>query len=59
MDLNFTSEKQLKRGKKIWQFSLLNATANNNPYNVYRNTKGEYKALLIPFFPSFSYRKEF
>jgi hypothetical protein len=59
-DLNFTSEKKLKHGKKIWQFSLLNATANNNPYNVYRNTKGQYKAfVLIPLFPSLSYRREF
>jgi len=60
IDLNFTMEKQLKHGKKIWQFSLLNATANDNPYNVYRNTKGKYKAfVLIPFFPSLSYRSEF
>jgi outer membrane receptor protein involved in Fe transport len=60
IDLNFTMEKQLKHGKKIWQFSLLNATANDNPYNVYRNTKGKYKAfVLIPFFPSLSYRREF
>jgi hypothetical protein len=60
IDLNFTMEKNLKHGKKIWQFSLLNATSNNNPYNIYRNDKGIYKAfVLIPFFPSVSYRREF
>lgn len=60
MDLNFTMEKQVKNGKKIWQFSLLNATANDNPYNIYRERDGDYKAfVLIRFFPSVSYRREF
>ena len=58
-DLNFTTEKKMKRGARIWQFSLLNVTGHQNPYNVYRKD-GKYKALiLIPFLPSFSVKREF
>jgi hypothetical protein len=60
MDLNFMTEKKVKSGKKIWQFSLLNVTAKDNPYNVYRDRNGDYKAfILIRFFPSIAYRREF
>jgi hypothetical protein len=59
VDLNFTSEKRLKRGVHIWQLSLLNATGHQNPYHVYRKN-GRYKAfILIPFLPSFSVKWEF
>ena len=58
-DLNFTTEKKLKRGTRIWQVSLLNFTGHQNPYNVYRKND-KYKAfILIPFLPSFSVRWEF
>lgn len=58
-DLNFTMEKKLKKGSRSWQFSLLNATGHENPYNVYRR-QGRYKAfILIPFLPSFSFMREF
>jgi len=58
-DLNFATEKKLKRSTRTWQFSLLNATGHQNPYHIYR--KGDkYKAfLLIPFMPSFSVKREF
>ncbi|MDR0572795.1 MAG: cobalamin receptor, partial [Tannerella sp.] len=58
-DLNFTMEKMMKKGSRSWQFSLLNATGHENPYNVYRK-EGRYKAfVLIPFMPSFSFKREF
>ncbi len=61
MDINFTMEKQLKKGgSRIWQFSFLNLTGHKNPYAVYQNEAGKYKAfLLIPFLPSFSYTRCF
>lgn len=61
LDLNFSMEKKLKNGgRNIWQFSLLNATGHVNPYALYRGEDGHYKAfLLIPFMPSFSYKREF
>jgi len=59
IDLNFTTEKKMKRGARIWQFSLLNATGHQNPYNIYRKNE-KYKAfILIPFLPSFSYTRTF
>jgi hypothetical protein len=58
-DINFTIEKKRKHGSLIWQFSILNVTARNNPYNVYRDGD-RYKAfILIPFLPSFSVKREF
>lgn len=59
MDINYTMEKQMKRGSNIFQISLLNATGNKNPYTVYKE-KGKYKALtLIPFLPSVSFTRKF
>jgi hypothetical protein len=58
-DLNFTMEKRIGKGLRSWQFSLLNVTGHENPYNLYRKN-GRYKAfLLIPFLPSFSFKREF
>ncbi|MDR0394853.1 MAG: TonB-dependent receptor [Tannerella sp.] len=58
-DINFTSEKKRKHGSLIWQFSILNVTARNNPYNIYRDGD-RYKAfILVPFLPSLSVRREF
>ena len=74
VDLNYTMEKKLKRGSRIWQFSILNATAHRNPYIVYyyedymhnpHNNEVSYKKIgykakqLIPFLPSFSYTRVF
>ena len=60
IDLNYTMEKKLKHGSRIWQFSLLNVTGHKNPYSIYRNNSGQYKAfVLIPFMPSFSYTRYF
>jgi hypothetical protein len=60
-DINFTMEKTLKKGGRwVWQLSFLNATGHQNPYTLYKNAKGQYKAfLLIPFMPSFSYTRYF
>jgi hypothetical protein len=60
-DINFTMEKKLKNnGRWVWQLSFLNFTGHINPYTVYQNDKGDYKAfLLIPFMPSFSYTRYF
>ncbi len=35
-DLNFTMEQKMKRGSRVWQFSLLNLTNHTNPYAVYK-----------------------
>jgi hypothetical protein len=60
-DINFTMEKSLKKGGRwVWQLSFLNATGHINPYTVYKNENGRYKAFLfIPFMPSFSYTRYF
>jgi hypothetical protein len=60
-DINFTTEKRLmKGGRTVWQLSFLNVTGHVNPYSIYKNRKGQYKAfLLIPFMPSFSYARYF
>ena len=59
VDLNYSMEKKLKNGSRIWQISLLNATAHRNPYLIYYKDGG-YKAFqLIPFLPSFSYTRKF
>jgi len=58
-DLNFTMEQKLKHGGRIWQFSILNLTARQNPYVIYKKD-GKYKAfILIPFLPSFSFTRTF
>lgn len=64
VDLSYTMEKKLKRGSRVWQFSVLNATAYNNPYMVYQKRTYSksyiYKGIsLIPFLPSFSYKRIF
>lgn len=60
IDLNYTMEKKLKHGSRIWQFSLLNVTGHKKPYSIYQNNSGQYKAfVLIPFMPSFSYTRYF
>jgi len=59
MDVNFTMNQKLKHGSRIWQFSLLNATAHQNPYAIYKKD-GRYKAfMLIPFLPSISVTRKF
>ena len=61
VDLNYSMEKKMKNGTRTWQLSLLNATAHRNPYIVYYNESREtYSAFcLIPFLPSFSYKRTF
>jgi hypothetical protein len=57
-DLNYTCEKKLSKGSRVWQFSLLNATAHQNPYVIYQTTDNKYKAfVLIPIMPSISYTR--
>lgn len=59
VDLNYAMEKKLRKGSRVWQLSIMNATASRNPYLVY-NDNGKYKAfVLIPFLPSFSYVRKF
>lgn len=61
LDLNYVMEKKLKRGSRIWQVSVLNATAHKNPYIVYYYPRSDkFKATtLIPIMPSFSYTRKF
>jgi hypothetical protein len=59
LDLTFTMEQRLKHGSRTWQFSLLNTTAQKNPYAVYKKD-GKYKSfVLIPFLPSLSFVRSF
>ena len=59
VDLNFTMTQKMKRGSRIWQFSLMNATAHENSYAVYKKD-GKYKSfVLIPFLPSVSFTRQF
>lgn len=64
IDLNYSMEKLLKKGgKRVWQFSVLNATNHFNPYIVYikRDSEGVYKKheaqSLIPTIPSVSFKR--
>lgn len=58
-DVNFTTEKKRKHGSLIRQFSILNVTARDNPYNIYRYDD-RYRAFIpVPFLPSFPVRREF
>ena len=64
LDINYTMEKKLKRGSRVWQLSLLNATAHKNPYVVYfkQENNGDSKPTaltLIPILPSVSYTRVF
>lgn len=57
LDLNYSMERKLRNGKRVWQFSILNATNHFNPQMVYID-KGRYVGLsLIPILPSFSYKR--
>ncbi len=62
-DVSYSMERKKKNGTRTWQVSILNATAYNNPYVVYNSsykTKQAYKYItLIPFMPSFSYKRTF
>ncbi len=61
-DLSFIMERQRRSGVRTWQFSILNATNHFNPIMIYpseRSSTGYRAANLIPFMPSFSYRRTF
>lgn len=57
IDINYSFERKLKNGKRVWQLSLLNASNHFNPYMIIiRNDK--YEAIsLIPIMPSFSFKR--
>lgn len=57
LDLNYSMEKKLRNGRRIWQISILNVTNHFNPYMVYiRN--GKYMGTsILPIMPSFSYKR--
>ncbi len=61
VDINYSMEKRLKKGSRIWQLSLLNATAHRNAHYIYYDTtrSKHYAFQLIPFLPSFSYIRRF
>lgn len=59
LDFNYSMEKQLKKGSRIWQLSLLNATGYKNPYIVYKKNSGFVAISIIPILPSFSYIRKF
>jgi hypothetical protein len=58
-DVSYSMERAKRKGSRIWQISILNVTGHTNPYIVHRSGE-QYKYLtLIPFMPSFSYRRTF
>ncbi|MDD2298276.1 MAG: TonB-dependent receptor plug domain-containing protein [Fermentimonas sp.] len=58
-DLNYTVDRKMNRGSLIWQFSLLNATNNKNPFAVYKKDDSYKAFVLIPTMPSISVRRVF
>lgn len=58
-DLNYTIDRSMSRGRLIWQFSLLNATNNKNPFAVYKKDSNYKAFVLIPIMPSISVRRVF
>lgn len=73
LDLSINFHKQLKHGKRTWNFSVYNAYNNMNPFLIYVKTNydytnvttqpGMYKTLskltLFPIIPSVSYSYKF
>ncbi len=59
MNLSYSMERRKKRGRRVWQFSLLNATNHINPNIVYRD--GEYYKYFttMPIMPAVSYSRYF
>ena len=58
-DLSYNMEKVKKNGVRNWQISILNISNHKNPYLLF-NKNGRYKSItLIPFMPSFSYKRTF
>lgn len=60
LDLNYSMEKQLANGaRRIWQISILNATAHFNPYIAFATEQHIEAYCITPFMPSFSYKRYF
>ena len=68
LDVGFNFIKQKKRGRRIWNISIINVYNRQNPYFYYLGREEvspeKYKIVvkqltLFPFFPSFSYSRNF
>lgn len=59
IDLNYSMEKKLKHGSRVWQISILNVTNHFNPQYVYPRDNGFLAITLMPIMPSFSYKRIF
>lgn len=59
LDLNYSMEKQMRRGRRIWQISVLNTTNYFNPFMVYPDGDKFKGISILPIFPSFSYKRFF
>lgn len=59
MDLNYSTERKLHNGKRVWQFSILNVTNHFNPQMIYVKNEKYYGLALIPIMPSFSFKRYF
>lgn len=57
IDLNYSMERKLKRGKRVWQFSILNVTNHFNPQMIYIKENKHVGLSLIPIMPSFSFKR--
>lgn len=57
LDLNYSMERQMRNGKRVWQFSILNATNYFNPYMVVIKDNKFKGISIMPIMPSFSYRR--
>lgn len=58
-DISYNMEKTKRNGTRNWQLSILNVTNHKNPYVVYRKNEKFKSMTLIPFMPSFSYKRTF
>lgn len=59
IDLNYSMEKKLKRGSRIWQLSILNLTNHANPTFIFADGDKFKGVTMIPIMPSFSYKRIF
>jgi len=58
-DVSYSMERAKPNGVRVWQFSILNVTNHKNPYIVYKSGDQYKYSTLIPFMPSFSYKRSF
>lgn len=59
LNLSYSMERKKRRGHRVWQFSLLNATNHINPNIVYRDGANYKYFTTMPIMPAVSYSRYF